>query len=175
MRTAILAMAAVMAVGCGAGSVRSTTASYDSDSADVTAAKFKEVSDDLSTRHPGAENNWIDLRTTLFNDFYNVCGDTFCDGDYNPVQPLSLTCSVDAKTGAFHMCLWTFAGSYDTVAKTSGNITAHPKIWKCSIPLTGDANTLINTLNGSSDALQNPLPGSSSSIYDAIGSCLSGT
>ena len=53
------------------------------------------------------------MRGNLENAFADVCGDTFCGGDYNPIRPLTLTCSVKLSDGTLGSCLWTFAGAYD--------------------------------------------------------------
>ncbi len=38
--------------------------------------------------------DWYTLTTDLRSDFDNICGDTFCEGDYSNLQSLSFDCSV---------------------------------------------------------------------------------
>ena len=118
------------------------------------------------------------MRGNLENAFADVCGDTFCGGDYNPIRPLTLTCSVKLSDGTLGSCLWTFAGAYDSIAKTTGRVTNHNHLWKCALPVTGmypaDLMILLNA-PGRPDALHRALPNNAGTIYDALGACLTGT
>ena len=112
------------------------------------------------------------MRGNLENAFADVCGDTFCGGDYNPIRPLTLTCSVKLSDGTLGSCLWTFAGAYDSIAKTTGRVTNHNHLWKCALPVTGmypaDLMILLNA-PGRPDALHRALPNNAGTIYDHTG------
>ncbi len=113
----------------------------------------------------------------LRTSFDDVCGDTFCEGDYGNLQALRLACSVRGTTGTVRDCKWLFAGSYNDLDPKTGAITVHAQTYKCSLPIRGTANQLTSVLNapdanGSNPAIERPLPGGTKSAYDVISSCL---
>ncbi len=111
---------------------------------------------------------------TLQSNFNDVCGDTFCEGDYSNLQALRLSCSVRSSTGTLRSCKWLFGGSYNDVNAKTGALTVHPKAAKCTLPVTGAANALTSVIlaTGTSPAIRRPLPGSTKSAYDDIVGCL---
>ena len=54
---------------------------------------------------------WFTLTAQLNHDFDDICGDTFCEGDYSNIESLRFRCSVEQTTGRVGRCLWIFAGS----------------------------------------------------------------
>jgi hypothetical protein len=106
--------------------------------------------------------------------FDDVCGDTFCEGDYSDLASLHFTCSADASTGAIGSCLWDFAGSYFTIGARTGTVTAHAKSFRCPIPVKGTVTDLAKVLAapGTVDAIHRALPGGTASAYDALAACL---
>ena len=115
-----------------------------------------------------------DANDALKAAFDDVCGDTFCEGDYTNLASLRFACSANDATGVLGSCLWVFGGSYAEVAASSGTITAHAKTFRCNIPVEGTAANLaaVLTAPGPVDAIHRPLPGGTASAYDAIGTCL---
>ena len=141
-------------------------------SADLSAVRYSDAVEYLSAH--GGLDVWVTLRQTLGADFDRVCGDTFCEGDYSDLQPLSLRCSVQVKTGALHACTWTLAGSLGQVTASTGTLKVSARTFACPLPATGTIEALLQALTAPGDlpALRRPLPGSAKSIYDALGDCL---
>jgi len=54
----------------------------------------------------------------LVRGFDDICGDTFCEGQYYNLRPMRLRCSVHRASGVVGSCIWTFAGSYTRVQQT---------------------------------------------------------
>lgn len=113
------------------------------------------------------------LEQALVRGFDNICGDTFCEGDYYNLQAMRLRCSVHARSGRLGQCVWTFAGSNAWVAPADGSITVDARDWACALPLAPATPLalLLDTLRGD-DAIDQPLPGTRTSTYDSLTSCL---
>lgn len=113
------------------------------------------------------------LERDLTLGFDNICGDTFCEGEYYNLQALRLRCSVDAHRGLLQACAWTFAGSNAWVDTASGAIQVDGADWTCRLPLAPHTplTLLLDTLQGR-DAIDIPLPGSSSTVYEGLTACL---
>ncbi len=120
------------------------------------------------------QDAYFSAEQTLQGNFNDVCGDTFCEGDYSNLQALRLSCSVRATTGTLRSCKWLFGGSYNDLDSKTGAITVHPKAAKCTLPVTGTANALTTFLlaPGATPAIQRVLPGSTKSAYDDLANCL---
>ena len=120
-------------------------------------------------------NAWYALTHQLEDDFDNVCGDTFCEGDYGNYQSLGIRCSVEARAGSVGVCVWTFAASQDEVVVSTGNVKVSTKTWRCKLPVVRDTPVadLLRVLSASSQGpLHAQLPRSEASIYDGLVSCL---
>jgi hypothetical protein len=159
-----LAALSLLAVGCGAAP---ESAQVD----DVTGTQYVDAVTFLQTSaDPGA---WAQMVTTLEGNFYDVCGDTFCGGDYSNLTSLGLTCAVSSKVGQLHDCVWTFAGTSELVNPTTGALTISKPTFQCHFTADTRVPKLVSTLlaPGSDPALRRPLPGGTTSIYDAIGEC----
>ena len=100
--------------------------------------------------------------------FDNVCGDTFCEGDFGDLQSLAFTCAVTKSTGNVKACAWIFGGSYSTVSPTKGTVDETSRTWTCPVNTRGTIGKLVSTLDGSSDPIREALPGETTSAYDAI-------
>jgi hypothetical protein len=121
------------------------------------------------------QNRWFDLTFGLRHDFDDICGDTFCEGDFSNLQSMSFQCSASTRTGQLKTCLWLFAGSSGSVTASTGNVRPGGKFFACSIPVTGTAHALLDALlapDGERGPLWRPLPGTTQSIYDHLGDCL---
>lgn len=126
--------------------------------------------------YPSTGAGWERLRhieAQLVRDFDYICGDTFCEGDYNNLQALRLRCSVQAGSGRVHACGWTFTGSMAEVDAISGEVVVDAPTWHCRAPLAEGTplERLLQTLE-QPEPLHVPLPGTGESIYDGLVDCV---
>lgn len=114
-----------------------------------------------------------DLRRRLVKDFDEVCGDTYCEGEYSDIQALRIRCSVQRAAGTVSQCRWAFAASDLGVDRDSGQIEARQPVWLCPLPVPPGTSVAAFL-----DALSGPrplfrlLPGATDTFYDALGDCL---
>ena len=116
------------------------------------------------------QDAWLGIRNELRQELDEICGDTFCEGEYANLTALTFTCSVTSKRGKVKDCVWTFAASLAEVDPATAAIAVDAPTFQCHIRPTLTAKQLIALLAGRSDALHVPLPGTTS-IYEAIGEC----
>jgi hypothetical protein len=116
---------------------------------------------------------WYAITSQLRKNFDDVCGDTFCEGDYSNIESLDYRCSVDKTTGVIGRCIWVFAASNEEVNARTGHILVDNQHWRCRSPLAPKTRVadLIAALNVS-NPIRAMLPGSSRSIYDGLVDCL---
>lgn len=116
---------------------------------------------------------WYNAVYRLRQNFDDVCGDTFCEGDYSNIQSLSYRCSVEKHTGVIGRCVWIFAGSTEDIDPADGRVLVDARHWRCRTPLARHTRIqdLLVALDGP-QPLQAPLPGTSQSIYDGLADCL---
>jgi len=112
---------------------------------------------------------WAQVRTGLDNAFDDVCGDTFCGGDWSNLEPLDLSCSASTKRRQIRECVWTFGASQELV-DAGGSIAASIPIFTCRFAPKGAAHHLVRAL-AAGDPLRALLPYSDESLYDVIGGC----
>ncbi|MBU2049466.1 hypothetical protein [Stenotrophomonas rhizophila] len=113
------------------------------------------------------------VEARLVGGFNDVCGDTFCEGEYHNLQALRFRCSVEAASGRVEECVWTFTGSTARVDAASGAIVVDARTWACRAPLAANTQlpVLLQTLE-QGQALHAPLPGTPDSMYDGLTECL---
>lgn len=116
---------------------------------------------------------WYTLTTQLRRNFDDICGDTFCEGDYSNIESLRYRCSVEQATGLIGRCVWVFAGSNEEVDPTTGRIIVQTQAWRCRTPSAPQTtiDALLQALAGDSP-LYASLPGTQTSIYDGLTDCL---
>jgi hypothetical protein len=135
------------------------------------SAEYVDISEYLTS--DADINAWYTATSQLRKNFDDVCGDTFCEGDYSNIESLDYRCSVEKNTGVIGRCVWVFAASNTEVNAKTGNILVDNQHWRCRSPLAPKTRIadLIATLN-----VTNPihaiLPGTSKSIYDELVDCL---
>jgi hypothetical protein len=138
-------------------------------------APFKEMREYLGDLRNGSQDRWFATLSQLAKSFNDVCGDTFCEGDYSNLSALSTYCVVSSG-GIITQCVWVFAGSYSSVSTKTGALGLKRKIFTCKLPLARGTTALalvdVLAVPGNDDPIQHPLPGTTSSIYDALVSCL---
>jgi hypothetical protein len=119
------------------------------------------------------QGQWYDLIHNLNAQFDQVCGDTFCEGDYANIQPLTFSCSVSSIRGSVKDCAWTFAAAQVDVDPRTAAIAVDAPTFQCHIKMKTTATKLVSILAGA-DPLHAVLPGAPSatpSIYDQLGEC----
>ena len=161
-----LAPFALLAGGCVAGT------SAVGDQQDATATTYVDATTFMTTQ--AEKDAWQAMITRIGNEFGDVCGDTFCGGDYSNLRPLDLTCSVSSKIGQIHDCLWTFAGTSELVNPTTGALTVSKPSFQCHFTTTARVPAFITAMTqdgGENQAIHRVLPGNTTSIYDALGDC----
>jgi hypothetical protein len=119
------------------------------------------------------QGQWYDLIHNLNSQFDQVCGDTFCEGDYANIQPLTFSCSVSSKAGNVKDCAWTFAAAQVDVDPRTAAILVDAPTYQCHIKMKTTSTRLVQILAGA-DPLHAALPGAPAatpSIYDQLGDC----
>ena len=116
---------------------------------------------------------WYGLQHGLRQNFDDICGDTFCEGDYSNIQSLRFRCSVDKASGALGQCVWLFAASNESVDPATGKVAARFQHWRCRAPLAPGTTleAFLSALAGERPLYAN-LPGSERSLYDGLIDCL---
>jgi hypothetical protein len=164
-----LAPFALLVAGCGGDE-------SVAEEQDATATQYLDATAFMTTQTD--KDGWAKMITRIEGEFDDVCGDTFCGGDYSNLTSLGLTCAVSSKVGQIHDCLWTFAGSAEIVTPTTGALTISKPSFQCHFKTTARVSTLISTLTAtatatatSERAIKRVLPGGTTSIYDALFDC----
>lgn len=116
---------------------------------------------------------WYGIAIQLRDHFDEICGDTFCEGDYSNLQPLRFQCSVEARSRRIGACVWSFAGSQESVDPATGRIAVQPGFWQCRMPLAPRTklDRLLVALNGP-QPLYAKLPGTERTVLDGLIDCL---
>ena len=116
---------------------------------------------------------WFKLRQQLARNFDDICGDTFCEGEYTNIQALRYVCSVQRVTGRIGQCAWSFAASEESVEPLRGRITSDAPAWLCVSPLAPRTTIedLLSALQGD-EPLYAALPGTDGSLFDGLVDCL---
>ncbi|GAB3063048.1 hypothetical protein [Stenotrophomonas tumulicola] len=117
------------------------------------------------------------MERALVRGFDDICGDTFCEGDYGNLRALQLRCAVTRNTGAVAECLWSFAGSYAWVNERDALPSVDSRTWACRLPVVpGTRLSVLLPLLSGPGALDTALPCSDPitcpSTYDALTDCL---
>jgi len=136
----------------------------------VTQTFYSELGDYLWNTSDTAGLAWMQTKRKLNEGFDQVCGDSFCEGEYSDISALRLACSINANTKRVSRCGWSFVGANINV-DSRGQLKADMTTKKCSFAVGATADAFSTALAGD-DPLNAPLPNSSSSIYDALIGCL---
>jgi hypothetical protein len=138
-----------------------------------------ETEDGLSTVYVSADAYfktapdkaaWAAVQTGITGEFDNVCGDTFCGGDYSNLTSMGLVCGVSSARGIIKDCAWTFVGSSHLINGSTGTVQASIASFQCHFKPSGGVKAL-STLLQQKDAIRQAIPGVNLSLYDVIGEC----
>ncbi len=128
--------------------------------------------------YPDAGSGWqrfLAVERALVAGFDDVCGDTFCEGEYYNLQAMRLRCAVERASGTVAGCVWTFAGSNSSVLG-DGSIDMDLRSYACALPLAVGTplESLLQALEAAPprESIDVPLPGTSVSVYDGLTECL---
>lgn len=113
---------------------------------------------------------WASAQAEITKEFDNVCGDTFCGGDYSNLTSMGLVCGVSSVRGSIKDCAWTFVGSSHLINGATGTVQASIASFQCHFKPTGGVKALSTLLQGQ-NAIRATLPGVNRSLYDVIGDC----
>lgn len=119
-----------------------------------------------------AYESWTRVRRGLAQGFDDVCGDTFCEGDYTNIQSLRFLCSVHRGNGAIGACSWSFAASDESIG-SRGTVTSQQVGWQCLLPLA--PRTTMAAFLAALDVeepIDAVIPGTGATAYDALVDCL---
>ena len=115
-------------------------------------------------------DQWEGTRITMNKQFDDVCGDTFCEGDYSDIVGLRLACSVNKNSKRVSRCGWSFSGAAVSV-DAKGKLTADTFAKRCDVAIGATESDLVNALSNA-DPLNTKLPNSTKSLYDGLVDCL---
>ena len=105
---------------------------------------------------------WYDLIHGLNQQFDQECGDTFCEGDWSNIVPLTFACSVSSKAGSVKDCAWTFAAVDAQVDTRNAALLVNAPTFQCHIKAKTTAKKLFQVLATAQDKLHVALPGAPS-------------
>jgi hypothetical protein len=118
---------------------------------------------------------WYALTFALRDAFDDICGDTFCEGDYINYESLGFRCSVEQAAGSIAQCVWVFAASIEEIEPETGSFDVQGRIWQCRMPLASGtpAASFLHAMTAPGERpLYALLPGSDQSLYDGLLDCL---
>lgn len=135
-----------------------------------TGTTWRDFEDYLWEADGDQAIQWLDVRRKLARSFDDVCGDTFCEGDYPDIGLVDVSCSVRASTGRVKACRLTF-GKVSSMVNARGAFSSETATTTCDVPINASRAALMTALSGD-DPLRATLPGRNTSIYDALIDCL---
>ncbi|MDO1530363.1 hypothetical protein QMK61_16110 [Fulvimonas sp. R45] len=161
----VIAAAGLLGLGISAASAQPAA---------VSAAAAARYTDLTNTLQDDADiDAWYGITNALRRDFDDICGDTFCEGDYSDIMSLRFVCSADAATGEIGQCVWSFAASDERIGERHGRVRASIPGWRCVSPLA--PHTTVHELLAAlavAHPLQAPLPRTGATLYDGLSDCL---
>lgn len=127
---------------------------------------------------PSQNEGWqrfLEVEKALVRGFNDICGDTFCEGEYYNLRAMRLRCSVNQARGTLGSCLWTFAGSNASV-RQDGHIEVDVRTFTCPLQLAPGTplQAFLRALESvpAADAINVALPGTTESVYEGLLGCI---
>lgn len=115
-------------------------------------------------------SQWYTTIHALNDQFDQECGDTFCEGDWSNIVPLTFSCSVSSKAGSVRDCAWTFAAVDAQVDPRNAAILVNAPTFQCHIKAKTTAKKLLALLSTAEDKLRAPIPGAAT-INEQLSDC----
>jgi hypothetical protein len=163
-----------MVIAAAAGLLGLWVSTASAQSAAVSTAAAARYTDLTNTLQDDADiDAWYGITNALRHDFDDICGDTFCEGDYSDIVALRFVCSADAATGEIGQCVWSFAASDERIGARRGRVHAAIPGWRCVSPLA--PHTTVRELLAAlavAHPLRAPLPRTGATLYDGLSDCL---
>lgn len=135
---------------------------------DATQTSYVDLGDFVSS--DADLTRWIEIRRGLDDEFDQICGDTFCGGDFSNIYSLGFTCSVSSKQGRMRECLWTFAASEELVNGATGDIVSTVPFYECRMRPTSTVRHFLPAF-GEDDFMQAQLPGLTGTVHEQLIEC----
>jgi hypothetical protein len=115
------------------------------------------------------QDGWLNTTYWLKVNFNDVCGDTFCEGEYQNLEALSYRCSVDQTTGLIGECMMILTASQEQISPSDGRIIVEPRTWQCVTPLAPQTTAVeLAQALANKEPLSTPLPHTGQTIYDGL-------
>lgn len=119
------------------------------------------------------QDAWRNTRYALKREFYDICGDTFCSGEFTNIESLNYRCSVNTSTGTIGECVWVFAASDEDVDPNSGKVVVKPRVWQCVSPLAPSTSAQeLAAVLASTNPMQVTLPRTNTNLHESLTNCL---
>ncbi len=139
-----------------------------SQTSDATQTVYVDLGDFVSG--DADIDRWIQIRRGLDDEFDQICGDTFCGGDYSNIYSLGFTCSVSSKQGRMRECVWPFAASQELVDGATGAIASSVASFVCRMRPSSTVRHFLPAF-GDGDFLEAQLPGLEGTVYEQLFDC----
>ena len=131
---------------------------------------------DAETLFPdeGEAGRWSRMKRVLAHDFDQICGDTYCEGEFSDIEPILFVCSAARGSGELKHCVWLFNERTPESISATGEIEIDHRSVVCDIPVASTAAVLADALlaPGKLSSLDRKLPGTDTSIGEALVPCL---
>jgi hypothetical protein len=141
--------------------------------ADSRSPAYVDISDYLAGS-PDQER-LFGLIQRLRRNFDEVCGDSFCEGEYTHLEPMALRCPVSVASGRIKECVYSIAANRESIHQRSGVIHAQQKFFHCPLAVTATPRQLLDALMdpaATAPPLERRLPDGGHTINDALRACL---
>lgn len=117
----------------------------------ASASEWKDLGDVLSQRDPKVFREYRKDIRGLSRQFYFVCPDTFCEGDYGNLTPMSFTCALQVPEDRVKNCSWAFTGTFSEVDPGNGEIATETATYQCTVDVETDLGTFLKFLAYAAD------------------------
>ena len=72
--------------------------------------------------------------------FDDICGDTYCEGEFTNIVPFDFDCVVSLGTRRVDQCIWKFAASANWIDERTHEVIRQDRLFRCAIPLNASVN-----------------------------------
>ncbi len=134
---------------------------------DVTSTSYVDLMDFPKVD----QGQWYDLIRKLNTSFTHACGDTYCEGDYSNLTPLTFACSATSKAGNVHECVWTFGAADVEVDTRTAGVLVNSPTFQCKIAMKTTATKLVAILAATDNPLDATIPGAPGTIGAQLTDC----